>query len=753
MNIGREYYAVPGTYRVETCGNAEVIGLGEVTVEPGETTRIQLGRVTVRNPLQAKVAITLSWSNGERRLTLKPGEEAKLYAAPGEYDVVYRLGGLPASIAGSTIGDVEGYLEENPVRGTVGIGAGETKTLEPPGLEKFLSRLGGLVVRSDWRWGVLVNVSWRGGGKEVVVEPGGEARLYAVPGSYRVLYQLEAPRDGVLLDPGMARGTVEVSLGAGDTKTLELPPSGKVLGKLVVRAPPGTKLVVEWLGGKKELVVGSNGSLALYASPGSYAVSAVFPGGSSVSRSLSLGPGSVEALELSPPVTSTRSNTAPLSTRTSLTETRPAVTPTVTGTARTTTSSPVTRPVVNTSVAGAVASNHTVTSKPSNTSTGPPIGVTASPTSPSSSAMGSPSRGSPGAGLLGQPYTLALALGGGVLGAAVVALRRRGGAAEPVAPRSIAPSLSGIGELLSKPLSVPEGKPSCRGGVFEARLPRGVAPEGYEGSWSCCLLGCGGWGCAYRCEGRDRVVVFKVPRGFEEIIRGGSVPTISPGVMEKIAERASALQGLRHPHLLRLLGYSTRAPLLVYEYADGGSLEEVLAKGWRPSVEDALLLGVQLGDALRYIHSRGLVHGDVKPGNIFLVNRVAKLGDFSSLVRLLTVTSSMSRMSYTPGWRAPEQAYSDLRRRAVRLGLENRIDVYQLGNLILYLLAGESVDGEDAANEEAVESVLAKISDKELRQLLREMLALEPEKRPSIEEAEKQLLAILSKHRGGADNG
>ncbi len=278
--------------------------------------------------------------------------------------------------------------------------------------------------------------------------------------------------------------------------------------------------------------------------------------------------------------------------------------------------------------------------------------------------------------------------------------------------------------------------------MFKVKIP--FAPEGFEGGWLCCRLGCGGWGCVYRCEQGDRVVVFKVPRGYEELVEEGDVPTVPEKLLRRVVEEAEVLSRLNHPHVLRLLGYSSRVPLLVYEFADGGSLEWQLGKGWKPSLRDVVLIGLQIGDALRYIHSRGLVHGDVKPGNIFFVDGVVKLGDFSSLVRLLAQTSSHSRFAYTPGWRAPEQVYSDLRSRVVERGLENRIDVYQLGNLILYILTGYSIDGEDLFKKDYVQRILGRVANAKLKNLLSEMLRPDPEERPSMDEVLRRLLEIYN---------
>ncbi len=332
----------------------------------------------------------------------------------------------------------------------------------------------------------------------------------------------------------------------------------------------------------------------------------------------------------------------------------------------------------------------------------------------------------------------------GLAGLAVVAAGRlqAGGPGER-GPGSPGPSagLDELEALLGRPIPGLGRLEACRGEGFTARLPPVAAPAGYEGEWRCCRLGCGGWGCAYRCErpSGGGPVVFKVPRGLEALVEEGIAPTLDPRLVERVAKEAEAVASLRHPHLLRLLAYSRAAPLLVYEYADGGSLEAWLARGWRPSPREALLIAVQLGDALRYVHSRGMVHGDVKPGNVLVRGGVVKLGDFSGLVRLVTVTSRHTP-AYTPGWRAPEQVYLDLRRRAVERGLENRIDVYQLGNLLLYLLTGEALDGEEAASPGRLEQALARVDHEALRGVLREMLAVEPWRRPSMDEAVKKLL-------------
>jgi hypothetical protein len=285
----------------------------------------------------------------------------------------------------------------------------------------------------------------------------------------------------------------------------------------------------------------------------------------------------------------------------------------------------------------------------------------------------------------------------------------------------------------------------CSSKLFKVNLSTPTVPKEFEGIWNCCLLGCGGWGCAYLATRGNEKIVIKVPRGFESVIEGGiEAPTSHEALLKKIRSETEIMGSLSHPNIIKFLGASSRIPLVIYEFADYGSLYWQLIKGWRPSLRDAVLVGIQLGDALRYIHSRGLIHGDIKPSNVFIKNGIAKLGDFSSTVKLLS-SVSISKLPYTVGFRAPEQVYLELKRKARELGVENRIDIYQLGNLLLYILTGESIDGEDADDEKLVMEKLSMIPNEELRAILAEALKLEPDRRPSAEEFTKKLYNIWRK--------
>jgi serine/threonine protein kinase len=174
-----------------------------------------------------------------------------------------------------------------------------------------------------------------------------------------------------------------------------------------------------------------------------------------------------------------------------------------------------------------------------------------------------------------------------------------------------------------------------------------------------------------------------------------------------------------------------------------GSLQWQLERGWEPW-PGIVLAAAQVADALRYIHSRGMIHGDVKPANIFFVGGIAKLGDFGTLAEAMA-SATGSTAAQTPGFRAPEQVYSDLRLRASRLGYEARRDVYQLASTILYALTGSPLDGEEAVEEGRIDEALRGIRHGGLRSVLREMLEPDPARRIDSGEASRKLLSIACK--------
>jgi Tol biopolymer transport system component len=135
-------------------------------------------------------------------------------------------------------------------------------------------------------------------------------------------------------------------------------------------------------------------------------------------------------------------------------------------------------------------------------------------------------------------------------------------------------------------------------------------------------LGAGGMGEVFRARdtrlGRD-VAVKVLPRHL----------SATPEVRARFEREAKTVSGLNHPHICTLhdVGREGDTDYLVMELVEGETLAERLAKGALPTAE-VLELGGQIADALDRAHRAGVIHRDLKPGNVMLTKSGAKLMDF-----------------------------------------------------------------------------------------------------------------------------
>ncbi len=131
-------------------------------------------------------------------------------------------------------------------------------------------------------------------------------------------------------------------------------------------------------------------------------------------------------------------------------------------------------------------------------------------------------------------------------------------------------------------------------------------------------LGAGGMGEVYRARDTrlDRTVAIKVL---------SPCITTDPGFLERFDREARAISQLNHPHICTLhdIGQQDGTPYLVLEYLEGETLAARLARGPLP-IQQAVTIGIQICDALDKAHRQGIMHRDLKPGNVMLVGRAAR---------------------------------------------------------------------------------------------------------------------------------
>jgi serine/threonine-protein kinase len=157
-----------------------------------------------------------------------------------------------------------------------------------------------------------------------------------------------------------------------------------------------------------------------------------------------------------------------------------------------------------------------------------------------------------------------------------------------------------------------------------------------------------------------------------------------PGFAERFRAEARTMARLKHPGVVNVYDYSSdaQAAFLVMEYVDGDPLSRTLARVGRLTAARTMALIAQAADALEAAHAAGIVHRDVKPGNLMVrANGTLVLTDFgisrSELASQLTGTGTVLG---TASYLSPEQAAGQVATPAS--------DLYALGVVAYQCLAG-----------------------------------------------------------------
>src|SRR5688572_10509338 len=180
----------------------------------------------------------------------------------------------------------------------------------------------------------------------------------------------------------------------------------------------------------------------------------------------------------------------------------------------------------------------------------------------------------------------------------------------------------------------------------------------------------------------------------------------SPGMLDRFRLEARAIAALEHPAILPVhhVGEHNGLPFFTMKLAAGGSLAQCKGKftgDWRRIAE----LVATLADAVQFAHERGVLHRDLKPGNV-LFDEAARpyVSDFG-LAKLADAESALTRsidLLGTPHYVAPEVAARSAKEATTAS------DIYSLGAILYELLAGHP-----PFQAEGVPALLKKIAEEE----------------------------------------
>jgi serine/threonine-protein kinase len=164
-----------------------------------------------------------------------------------------------------------------------------------------------------------------------------------------------------------------------------------------------------------------------------------------------------------------------------------------------------------------------------------------------------------------------------------------------------------------------------------------------------------------------------------------------PGFQERFRREAQNAASLNHPAIVavydtgeELGGGDNNLPFIVMEYVEGRTLKEVLVAEGRLMPQRALEVTADVCAALDFSHRNGIVHRDIKPGNVMMTpNGTVKVMDFGIARAITSATAAMTQTSAVIGtaqYLSPEQARGET--------VDARSDVYSTGCLLYELLCG-----------------------------------------------------------------
>ncbi|MEB2315701.1 MAG: protein kinase [Xanthomonadaceae bacterium] len=211
-----------------------------------------------------------------------------------------------------------------------------------------------------------------------------------------------------------------------------------------------------------------------------------------------------------------------------------------------------------------------------------------------------------------------------------------------------------------------------------------------------------------------------------------------PQLVERFLREARSMAALSDPHIIQIFyigtDEATSQPFFAMEFVEGESLSAILKRDGKIGVENTLRILHQTAQGLATAHDRGVIHRDIKPGNLMLSDRgQVKIADFGIALATKDVSKKLTTTGEfvgTPGYLSPE----------VCLGkpIDQRSDIFSLGIVMFEMLSGRTPFSDESPLGLMLEVVKAEIPniqelngevDPQTAAILARMVAKEPEQR------------------------
>lgn len=158
-------------------------------------------------------------------------------------------------------------------------------------------------------------------------------------------------------------------------------------------------------------------------------------------------------------------------------------------------------------------------------------------------------------------------------------------------------------------------------------------------------------------------------------------------IRERFTREARACAALRSEHIVQVFDLTEidGAPAIVMEYVEGKSLKDIIAQKTNQSLDFTKKTAIHLLRALSLAHEKGIIHRDIKPGNILVSDEgTVKVTDFGLAYIAKSPSVTMEGMVLgTPAYMAPEQVRGDI--------VDARTDLFALGLTLIEVLSGERI--------------------------------------------------------------